>query len=74
LYEKLQIPEIFFKTDNRILFESSLESFSRKGWVLKNVSLDLHASDFTDNIQTEYEEKFSPFGPIYRLEAYHVTR
>ena len=69
LYEKLQIPEIFFKTDNRILFEASLESFSRENWLVKNISLDLHASNMPDNIMTEYEEKFSPHGPIYRLEA-----
>jgi tRNA (guanine-N7-)-methyltransferase len=69
LYENLQIPEIFFKTDNRVLFESSLESFSRKSWLLKNISLDLHASNMPDNIKTEYEEKFSAHGPIYRLEA-----
>jgi len=68
-YEELKIPELFFKTDNQILFESSLESFSRKHWVLQNISLDLHKSKMEDNIMTEYEEKFSPFGPIYRLEA-----
>ncbi|MCL2198193.1 MAG: tRNA (guanosine(46)-N7)-methyltransferase TrmB [Defluviitaleaceae bacterium] len=71
LYEKLQIPEIFFKTDNRILFESSLESFSRCGWLMKNISLDLHANEPQDNIRTEYEDKFSIHGPIYRLEAYN---
>ncbi|MCL2047129.1 MAG: tRNA (guanosine(46)-N7)-methyltransferase TrmB [Defluviitaleaceae bacterium] len=69
IYEKLQIPEIFFKTDNRILFEASLESLSRRGWLLENISLDLHASNMPDNIMTEYEEKFSAHGPIYRLEA-----
>jgi len=69
LYERLKIPELFFKTDNRILFESSLESLSRRGWLVKNISLDLHASAPEDNIKTEYEEKFSAFGPIYRLEA-----
>jgi len=69
-YEDLQIPEIFFKTDNRILFEASLESFSRMKWTLQNVSLDLHNSNMEDNIMTEYEEKFSPHGPIYRLEAF----
>lgn len=68
-YEALKIPEIFFKTDNRLLFESSLESFSRKKWTLQNVSLDLHNSNFEGNIMTEYESKFSPHGPIYRLEA-----
>jgi len=68
-YEALKIPEIFFKTDNQILFESSLESFSRQKWTLQNVSLNLHASNMENNIMTEYEEKFSPHGPIYRLEA-----
>ena len=37
--------------------------------ILSNISLDLHNSDFPNNIMTEYEEKFSKFGPIYRLEA-----
>jgi len=69
-YEALKIPELFFKTDNITLFESSLESLSRKNWTLQNVSLDLHKSKMEDNIMTEYEEKFSPHGPIYRLEAY----
>jgi len=68
-YEALKIPEIFFKTDNQVLFEASLESFSRMHWELTNVSLDLHKSNMEDNIMTEYEEKFSPHGPIYRLEA-----
>ncbi|MCL2015317.1 MAG: tRNA (guanosine(46)-N7)-methyltransferase TrmB [Defluviitaleaceae bacterium] len=70
IYETLQIPEIFFKTDNRILFEFSINQFSECGWIMRNISLDLHKSDYPDNIMTEYEEKFSPLGPIYRLEAY----
>ena len=69
VYEKLKIPQIFFKTDNRVLFEFSIESFSRLGWLISNVSLDLHKSDYKENIVTEYEEKFSAHGPIYRLEA-----
>jgi tRNA (guanine-N7-)-methyltransferase len=69
IYENLQIPELFFKTDNRILFESSLESLSRRGWLIKNISLNLHAAEPEDNIRTEYEDKFSAHGPIYRLEA-----
>ena len=39
---------------------------------MRNISLDLHNSPMPDgqeNIMTEYEEKFSAFGPIYRLEA-----
>ena len=70
IYGSLLIPEIFFKTDNRVLFEFSLESFPRCGWLPRNISLDLHNSDFFENIVTEYEEKFSKHGPIYRLEAY----
>ena len=61
--------EIHFKTDNRLLFEFSLESLNNYGLVLSNISLDLHKSDYQDNIMTEYEERFSKFGPIYRLEA-----
>ncbi|MCL2571904.1 MAG: tRNA (guanosine(46)-N7)-methyltransferase TrmB [Defluviitaleaceae bacterium] len=70
MYEELKIPELHFKTDNRSLFEFSLQSFSEQGWLMKNISLDLHQSDMEDNIMTEYEEKFSTKGfPIYRLEA-----
>ena len=62
--------EIHFKTDNRGLFEYSLVSFSQYGMILKQVWLDLHASDFEGNIMTEYEEKFSQKGQvIYRVEA-----
>ena len=62
--------EIHFKTDNRGLFEYSLASFSQYGMVLKQVWLDLHASDFEGNVMTEYEEKFSQKGQvIYRVEA-----
>jgi tRNA (guanine-N7-)-methyltransferase len=57
------------KTDNRSLFEYSLKSFVQYGYQLIDISLDLHNSDFPNNIMTEYEEKFSKFGPIYRLEA-----
>ncbi len=71
-YEYLlrQKGEIHFKTDNQGLFEYSLASLSQYGMTLKQVWLDLHNSDFSGNIMTEYEEKFSAKGhPIYRLEA-----
>ncbi|MEX2784395.1 tRNA (guanosine(46)-N7)-methyltransferase TrmB [Streptococcus sp. H49] len=62
--------EIHFKTDNRSLFEYSLVSFSQYGMLLNKVWLDLHASDFTGNVMTEYEEKFAEKGQvIYRVEA-----
>ena len=63
--------EIHQKTDNRQLFEYSIEQLSDYGFTLKNISLDLHNSGFEGNIITEYEQKFVSQGlPIYRLEAY----
>lgn len=63
--------EIHQKTDNQQLFEFSIEQMSGFSMGLKNVSLDLHNSDFEGNIMTEYEERFVSQGlPIYRLEAY----
>jgi tRNA (guanine-N7-)-methyltransferase len=73
VYKKLLKPGagIFFKTDNTLLFEFSLNSFADNGWRLRNISLDLAKSPYEGNIQTEYEEKFSSKGmSIYRLEAY----
>lgn len=66
--------EVFFKTDNRNLFEFSLNEFCFEDWKLSNISLDLHNSPneeiVNNNIMTEYEKKFSSKGmPIYRLEA-----
>lgn len=64
--------ELFMKTDNKILFEFSLNEIADKGWRLHNISLDLHNSDFEGNVMTEYEKKFSEQGmPIYRLEGYY---
>ncbi|MDE5715198.1 MAG: tRNA (guanosine(46)-N7)-methyltransferase TrmB [Anaeroplasmataceae bacterium] len=60
---------VFQKTDNRKLFEFSLESFNENSWSLSNISLDLHKDLEVFNIMTEFEEKWSKLGPIYRLEA-----
>ena len=73
IYKKLLKPraEIHQKTDNMHFFEFSLEQFSQSGFSLKNISLDLHNSEFEGNIETEYEHRFASQGfPIYRLEAY----
>jgi tRNA (guanine-N7-)-methyltransferase len=75
IYEKLLADggEIHQKTDNQQLFEFSIGEFSQCGWGIKNVSLDLHNSDFEGNIMTEYEKRFSEQGfRIYRLEAYKL--
>ena len=58
--------QIEFKTDNRGLFEYSLVSMQNYGLKFIEVYLDLHKTDIF-NIETEYEKKFSPFGPIYKI-------
>ena len=72
IYKKILKPDgvICQKTDNMHFFEYSIEQFSACGFKLSNISLDLHNSDFEENIVTEYENKFASRGlPIYRLEA-----
>ncbi|WP_346353186.1 tRNA (guanosine(46)-N7)-methyltransferase TrmB [Azotosporobacter soli] len=62
--------DIWFKTDNRPLFDFSLEEFAANGLELVKVSYDLHSEDWQDNVMTEYERKFSALGtPINRCEA-----
>ena len=63
--------KIVQKTDNRGLFEYSIQTLSEAGFILRDVSLDLHASKVADNVMTEYESNFVAQGlPIYKLEAY----
>lgn len=58
--------KVEFKTDNRLLFEYSLTSLNNYGVEFEKIYLDLHKTD-EKNIMTEYEEKFSKFGPIYKV-------
>ena len=62
---------IFFKTDNRPLFDYSLETFDSCGYGLENICFDLHNSPLAGmNIMTEYERTFSEKGfAINYLEA-----
>ncbi len=64
--------EVMFKTDNRVLFDFSVEEAGIAGWELKEVTYDLHHSEYAQgNFMTEYEERFSAMGnPIHRLVAY----
>ena len=62
--------KLFFKTDNRPLFDFSLEQFELANLAVEALSFDLHSSGMTDNIMTEYERKFSGFGEkINRCEV-----
>ena len=73
-YEKV-LPEkgiVEFKTDNRALFDFSLESVEEAEWSLLGHTFDLHHNEEMNqgNIMTEYEEKFSAMGnPIHKLIA-----
>lgn len=63
---------IFFKTDNRGLFDFSLEEFKNFGMRTEKLTYDLHNSEYMDgNVMTEYEKRFSSMGvPINRVECY----
>ena len=64
---------ICFKTDNKALFEFSLNSFAQENFKMSQICFDLHNSDFEDNVMTEYETKFSEQGmPIYRVCATYL--
>ena len=73
-YDQFLVPDgrVTFKTDNRPLFDFSLEQVKEAGWILDNHTFDLHHSEYVEgNIMTEYEEKFSSMGnPICRLVAH----
>ena len=62
-----------FKTDNKDLFEFSLEEVTEaEGWTLLAHTFDLHHQEdmMVGNVMTEYEEKFSSMGnPICKLIA-----
>ncbi|MCD8373012.1 MAG: tRNA (guanosine(46)-N7)-methyltransferase TrmB [Clostridia bacterium] len=62
--------QLWQKTDNKPLFDFSLDSFKEVGWQIKEVCLDLAANPFEGNVITEHEQKFMDEGkPIYRAVA-----
>ena len=63
---------IEFKTDNRGLFDYSVETLPANNWAIKAITYDLHNDAVMNegNIMTEYEAKFSAKGnPIFKLIA-----
>ena len=74
LYRSI-LPEngvIEFKTDNRALFDFSLEEFAFCEMKMTEVTYDLHQSEYNENnIVTEYEKTFSEKGfTINRVVVY----
>lgn len=73
-YEKVLVENgvVEFKTDNRALFEFSLEQVEEATWKLLACTFDLHQDEVLNvgNVMTEYEQKFSAMGnPIHKLIA-----
>lgn len=65
VYDKILSKEgrVEFKTDNRGLFDYSLEAIPAAGWKILAHTFDLHHSDMAEgNVMTEYETKFSGEG------------
>lgn len=77
-YDNILTPEgrVMFKTDNKDLFDFSLEQVEEAGWILESHTYDLHHSEYNEgNVMTEYEEKFSAKGnPICCLVAYRHAK
>ena len=62
--------QVEFKTDNRGLFEFSLQEVEETKWQLVASTFDLHHESemVRGNVMTEYEEKFSSMGnPIHKM-------
>ena len=71
-YDQILVPDgkVEFKTDNKGLFEFSLEEVQEAGWNLEVFTFDLHHDEemVKGNVMTEYEEKFSSMGnPICKM-------
>jgi tRNA (guanine-N7-)-methyltransferase len=63
---------IVLKTDNKILFASSLENLSKYWYTFETVSMDLHRDERKiENIMTDFEKEYYKNGrQIYYLDAY----
>ena len=65
-YDQILVPDgkVEFKTDNKELFEFSLEEVKETKWNLDAFTFDLHHNEdmVKGNVMTEYEEKFSSLG------------
>ena len=66
---------IVFKTDNRVLFDYSIEQFKEAKLDIIDITYDLASEEDPENITTEYEMKFMEKGvKINRLKAVYRPR
>ena len=62
-------------TDNKDLFEYSVETAEECGWRIEKITRDLHNSEYMEgNIMTEYEKKFSQLGNKINMMQYFPPR
>lgn len=73
LYDRIfkKDKHIILKTDNKILFASSLESLSKYWYSFEKVSLDLHNDERKiENIMTDFEKQyFKEHRKVYYVDA-----
>lgn len=65
MYSRILIPggKLCFKTDNRDLFDFSVEEIDSSSFETDRLTYNLHASEYdAENIRTEYERNFSAKG------------
>ncbi len=62
-YNNILTPEgrVMFKTDNKDLFDFSLEQVEEAGWILENHTYDLHHSEYNEgNVMTNMKRNSPP--------------
>ncbi len=73
LYDRIfkKNKHIILKTDNKILFQSALESLSGYWYVFDKISLDLHNDERNiENVMTDFEKQYyKEHRQIYYLDA-----
>jgi tRNA (guanine-N7-)-methyltransferase len=65
IYKKILINsgDMVFKTDNKELFQYSLDTLKNQGWNIVFHTFDLYTTEYLkDNVPTEYESKFVEMG------------
>ncbi len=74
LYDRIykKNKHIILKTDNKILFQSSIESLSNYWYTFDKISLDLHNDERKiENIMTDFERQYyKEHRQIYYVDAY----
>ena len=68
-YRALLAPggEIWFKTDDDLLFADTMVYFDEGGWRVLYATTDLHAQQLPDNIVTEHEQMFVEMGKTIKF-------